>query len=113
MYLDPDILRSKLDYNPTTGHFSLRVANQTMPAGYIYTARSPGQYISVPYGKKRARAGRAAYVMMTGEQPDHIDHINGLPHDNRWCNLRSVTVTENNRNKAVHRIKNGTYVSLE
>ena len=36
--------------------------------------------------------------MMTGEDPLCIDHINGDPSDNRWCNLRSVTQKENGRN---------------
>lgn len=112
-YLDPEVLKAVLNYNPTTGLFSRKFANQSHPAGYIYSPRNPGEYITVPYGKSSARAGRAAYVMMTGEQPIIIDHINGIPHDNRWCNLRSVTVQENSQNRKAVRIKNGTYVPLE
>ena len=57
---------------------------------------------------------------MTGRWPPHdIDHRNGVPTDNRWDNLRSVTHAENIQNLGgpyrngstgvlgVHRIANG------
>ena len=41
---------------------------------------------------------RICYVIKTGLQPEFIDHINGDGTDNRWENLRSTSITENNRN---------------
>lgn len=41
---------------------------------------------------------RLCYAIRSGEQPEFIDHINGDGTDNRWENIRSVQVTENNRN---------------
>jgi hypothetical protein len=36
---------------------------------------------------------------MTGEWPKHtIDHINGDPSDDRWCNLREATPAQQNGN---------------
>jgi len=54
--------------------------------------------------------GRSIYVhrviwkLVTGEDPDKcIDHINGDPSDNRWCNLRLATPSENTCNSKLSR----------
>ena len=38
------------------------------------------------------------WLYMTGEWPNCIDHINGVRTDNRWGNLRNVTIQENGKN---------------
>lgn len=43
-------------------------------------------------------AHRIIWKMMTGEEPDFIDHINRDRSDNRWENLRSVPKVENEHN---------------
>lgn len=56
------------------------------------------EYISIK--KKAYFSHRLAWLYMTGSFPNKdIDHINGIPIDNRFCNLRDVTVIENARNK--------------
>lgn len=46
-----------------------------------------------------ASAHRVAWALANRAWPRHqIDHINGVRSDNRRCNLRDVTVTENLRN---------------
>lgn len=44
------------------------------------------------------RAGRVIYKLMTGVDPDQVDHINGVYDDNRWVNLRSVPNNINQKN---------------
>jgi hypothetical protein len=45
-----------------------------------------------------AKAHRIIWKMMTGEEPDVVDHVNGCRTDNRWANLRSTTWEGNARN---------------
>lgn len=45
---------------------------------------------------------------MTGDDPDYVDHVNHIKNDNRFCNLRSVSFSENVRNaKLRHDNKTG------
>lgn len=106
-FLDPVELNRLYRYDPEKGHIILKEANRRSAAGHVYTARAPNSYIQVTYKKGTAPAHRIAWVLMTGEQPDYIDHINGARHDNRWSNLRSGTLSDNMRNKAFHRIARG------
>jgi hypothetical protein len=49
----------------------------------------------------RCKAHRIIWLMQTGHWPEgEIDHINGVPSDNRWINLREVSHVQNLRNKS-------------
>lgn len=57
---------------------------------------------------KVQKAHRIIWLWATGELPDQIDHINGIPGDNRLANLRNVSSQENQRNvKLTDRNKSG------
>jgi hypothetical protein len=70
-----------------------------LPAG----THSKDGYLRICFkGKRFVLAHRVAWALFYGEWPKHdIDHINGVRSDNRICNLRSVTRTENLRNRKI------------
>ena len=87
-------LISHLEYDPETGRFR-RIRGRIGPAGFP----TQGGYISVSIANVTYLAHRAAWLFMTGEWPKgYLDHINRIKSDNRWCNLREVTASENQHN---------------
>jgi len=63
------------------------------------------------------QAHRIIYKLIFDEEPEQIDHINGIRTDNRICNLRSANNQENQKN-TVKRIDNtsgttGVYWSIK
>lgn len=89
-----DELKSILHYEPETGVFtwinSGLVANSICPLGYR----------RIKYKKKTYKQHRLAWLYMTGNMPkEFIDHINHIRHDNRWCNLREATNSQNQHNR--------------
>lgn len=71
------------------------------------TARTDG-YVRVKVGKRNFFAHRIIFFMATGEQPEIIDHINGDKSDNRICNLRPASNSENMCNHQKRKIQ-GVY----
>ncbi len=98
--------KDMIDYNPNTGNFSWR--HRFSPNGRPLTG-APGWptnqgYVRIASGGVEIQAHRLAYRIMMGcDVPDgqEIDHINGDRSDNRWCNLRVVSRTQNNMNAKV------------
>ncbi|WP_447775200.1 HNH endonuclease signature motif containing protein [Pseudomonas chlororaphis] len=95
--------RELLAYDPTTGVFTRRVQTcNRVKAGELAGSVNGNGYLRIRVKSKQYLAHRLAWLIVTGEFPaDQIDHINGVITDNRWCNLRSATRQENDRNRAV------------
>lgn len=113
----PDVLRQLIDYDPQTGAMTWRkrgpeffksdgyrsaegcAANwNSRNAGKPALAAKSHGYLCGRLFDRTVKAHRVAWAIARGEWPKHIDHINGDKADNRLCNLRSVTVAENNKN---------------
>lgn len=90
-------LKSILNYNSETGKFSW-VSMKWKKSNRVGSKKSNG-YMQVAIGGKVYYQHRLAWLYMTGEMPDsEIDHINGVMDDNRWCNLRLATRSQNEMN---------------
>ena len=96
-------LKEFLSYHADTGIFiwNKRVS-QAMKAGYI-AGTSYGRNINIAIHGLVYQAHRLAWLYVTGEWPDIIDHINHDSKDNRWVNLRSVTHQENMMNTSIRK----------
>jgi len=65
-------------------------------------SRPGGEYLRVKFCGKQVYVHRLAFFLMTGEWPkSHVDHINGIKTDNRWCNLRLATMSQNKANEGI------------
>lgn len=112
----PSELHKYLSYDPETGELRWKARTPEMfatkfpvrdcnrwnatfagkPA--LVSVREKG-YLYGEINEVKARAHRVAWAMHYGAWPeDQIDHINGVPSDNRIANLRDVTPSVNRRN---------------
>lgn len=103
MVVPTDLIREQLGYNPCTGELTWLVHRQKVRPGTVAgTLDKSTGYRQVRVGGKIIYAHRLAWLLATGEWPEsRIDHKNGAKDDNRFCNLREATPTQNAYNSKV------------
>jgi len=112
MNLTAERLREILDYDPETGLFT---RTDAVIKGHSYKKGDKAGYLcTTGYIKHSIHGGyymahRLVWLHVYGKWPTNIiDHINGNPSDNRLCNLREVTVSQNAQNQKKAQIDNTT-----
>lgn len=109
-------LRQCFDYDPETGILTWRERpREHFPtfAGMVasnakYAGKQAGKCLSKGYPQvgflgKTWPCHRIIWKMVTGKDPDQIDHINHDRADNRWSNLRSANEQQNHFNMPRYR----------
>jgi hypothetical protein len=106
--LTAERLREALHYDPATGLFvwtQPRRHSRRKPGDPAGTPRNTDGYLVIRIDGILYRAHRLAVLYMTGEwPPEHVDHRNGEPADNRWENLRVATTMQNLGNSRLSRV---------
>lgn len=107
-----EILKTLLDYNPETGALTWRSRLPAAPNRHDKAWETKNVGKEAGWDKANGYRGicfdawpgmflvhRIIWKLVTGEEPQFIDHINLVKNDHRWCNLRNCTKTENQGNR--------------
>jgi hypothetical protein len=96
-------LNSLLSYDPDTGHITWRISKGRVRAGSAAGSISGNGYLYIRVDKKNYSAHRLAWLLFYRSWPAVLDHINRNKLDNRICNLRQATPSENGANRGVQK----------
>ena len=97
-------LHELLSYDPETGLFRWKSRPGFSSRGWSESfvgkiaGTSNNGYVQIQLDFMIYRAHRLAFLYMTGELPEIVDHVNMNRSDNRWSNLRRATRHENYQN---------------
>lgn len=109
--LTQERLKEVLHYDPDTGAFTwLKDMRANKVRNDSATCLNLDGYLVIQVDAVQYRQHRLAFLYMDGDFPSNqVDHINRKRADNRWCNLRRATSSENMSNKKNNNQTIGVY----
>lgn len=103
-------LKELFTYNPDTGEIHWVALGKGRIKKKAAGTKLHSGYIGICIGQKRIQAHRLAWILFYGEMPkNQIDHINGIKTDNRICNLREATNSQNGKNLSISKANKSGY----
>lgn len=96
-----DRLKQVIHYDPDTGAFTRIGSRKRIKLGGVSNAPMGDGHTRMKVDNNPYLSHRLAWFYVHGRWPTYIDHINGIPTDNRISNLREVSHTMNMQNKRV------------
>lgn len=97
---DISLIRAVLDYDPDSGIFTWKAPKTARVMGCRAGHLKPTGYRVLRLFNKTYQESHIAWLWCTGGwPPEEIDHINCVRDDNRICNLREATRSQNQRNR--------------
>lgn len=100
-------LKEFLNYDHETGIFRWKKKpwmGSRVVIGGVVGSKDTWGYLRVSLKGVRYKLHRLAFLYINGKLPlKKVDHINGNTADNRWSNLRLVSVRQNQQNTNAHR----------
>jgi len=93
-------IRELLDYDEESGVFTWLLRRGGIKAGSIAGHKHKHGYVEIKIDGNIYQAHRIAWLLTYGDECEFIDHINHNRADNRLVNLRSVSRSDNARNKS-------------
>ncbi len=102
--IDYDLMMEYLAYDRETGVFTWKKSpSSKISVGAIAGGKDSKGYIRINLKRRRYGAHRLAIYYETKVWHGCLDHINGIPGDNRICNLRPCTVSQNKYNQKIYK----------
>lgn len=96
-------LRELFIYNEKTGILTRRITVNNCKAKKGDVAGWGKRYLQVEIDEKKYLVHRVIWKMVTGEEPNLIDHWDLDKLNNRWVNLRDGTKTQNQGNRTARK----------